>query len=246
MGSIFGSFMIVAILGAVLAVITHLSRRFVKDSRTLWLGRWAILEILFWLLAVNGLLAAFVGNVALGTTMLLVIAIEAVALIIVPLIVGLIAPILVAVLSWRAWQREQRTIANLLLPILVLVLVVITFVYNIISNLSDDWLWLRILAMSYPLVGLYLGSEFLTYFVASYVYGRRMRKQHAPYNVILGAGLINGNQVSPLLGRRIKAGVDHAGADAKLVFSGGKGSDEQLAEGVAMQEYAVNELGVPA
>lgn len=59
--------------------------------------------------------------------------------------------------------------------------------------------------------------------------------------VVLGSGL-NGDKVTPLLAARIDAGLKllERNPKAKLILSGGKGSDEKAAEGAAMYLYCVD------
>jgi len=65
------------------------------------------------------------------------------------------------------------------------------------------------------------------------------------YIIVLGSGLI-GDKVPPLLASRIDTGIklfhrfhtaDHP---VKVIFTGGQGADELLAEGEAMAQYAIN------
>lgn len=78
----------------------------------------------------------------------------------------------------------------------------------------------------------------------------RQRKS-CDYVVVLGSGLINGREVSVLLGNRIKRAIRFykrqkaAGKTPPvLVFSGGQGRDEDLPEGEAMAQFA-REYGIP-
>lgn len=78
----------------------------------------------------------------------------------------------------------------------------------------------------------------------------RQRKS-CDYVVVLGSGLINGREVSVLLGNRIKRAIrfykDRKAAGKTppvLVFSGGQGRDEDLPEGEAMAQFA-REYGIP-
>ncbi len=66
------------------------------------------------------------------------------------------------------------------------------------------------------------------------------------YIVVLGAGL-NGTEVTPLLAARIDRALEiyRKTPGLKLIMSGGKGPDEVIAEGEAMQNYAVKQ-GIPA
>ena len=64
--------------------------------------------------------------------------------------------------------------------------------------------------------------------------------------IVLGSGLINGNEMSPLLASRVDKGIAlyHENPNSRLVLSGGKGEDETMAEGEAMRDYALSQ-GVP-
>ncbi|TSO26693.1 YdcF family protein [Lactobacillus sp. LL6] len=66
------------------------------------------------------------------------------------------------------------------------------------------------------------------------------------YIVVLGAVLLNGSEVSPLLGARIKRGIEimKKNPGSKLIMSGGQGNNESIPEGVAMAKFA-EKLGVP-
>ena len=68
---------------------------------------------------------------------------------------------------------------------------------------------------------------------------------------MLGAGLLNGDTVSPLLAKRIDVAIKFyqhqlkvAGKHAKILMSGGQGADEKVPESVAMAAYA-KDKGVP-
>lgn len=84
------------------------------------------------------------------------------------------------------------------------------------------------------------------------VYNWYFPRKNKDYIIVLGSGLVDGKRVGRLLGNRIDKGVAFyrqqlatTHKHAKLIFSGGKGGDERLPEGVAMQQYAIDK-GVPA
>ncbi|MFZ2259980.1 MAG: YdcF family protein [Luteococcus japonicus] len=82
------------------------------------------------------------------------------------------------------------------------------------------------------------------------LYQRLARSSKPDYIVTLGSGLIR-ERVPPLLAGRIDGALDlyrrerAAGRRPLLVMSGGKGSDELVAEAVAMARYALDR-GIPA
>jgi uncharacterized SAM-binding protein YcdF (DUF218 family) len=100
------------------------------------------------------------------------------------------------------------------------------------------------------LVVCYVAFLFFCYLSYGFVYRRMPIRRAADFVVVLGAGLIGGRRVSPLLASRLERGLSVYGSlDAQnapiLIVSGGKGSDERLSEAEAMANYLV-ERGFPA
>lgn len=150
-------------------------------------------------------------------------------LLLIPMTIGIVVPISIVVLTIKMWRRESKSIGNLLLPIVVLAFLLIDWVYLSMGRLPDSWIWLKILGIVYPVLSIYLAWQFGIFFLSSWVYGRRVRKQRAAYHVVLGAGLIQGEHVGKLLGNRILAAVKAVrDNETILVFSGGQGPDEKF------------------
>ena len=102
-----------------------------------------------------------------------------------------------------------------------------------------------------PLSLLYLFVVFLNFLSISVIYQFNHPRYNQDFIIVLGAGLLNGTTVSPLLAKRINKAISFYEAQFKakktaprLLMSGGQGSDEKLPEAVAMKEYAVAQ-GVP-
>ncbi|KQV14814.1 MULTISPECIES: YdcF family protein [unclassified Kitasatospora] len=97
----------------------------------------------------------------------------------------------------------------------------------------------------------YLAFLLLCFLGYSWLYGRLPVRRDADFVVVLGAGLVNGTEVPPLLAARLDRAFDLCVAqDARdrppvLVVSGGKGSDEQCSEAAAMARYLTGR-GLPA
>ena len=72
--------------------------------------------------------------------------------------------------------------------------------------------------------------------------GKKKEDKEADYLIVLGARLY-GDIPSPALLERLKTArdylIDHE--EAKVIVSGGKGSDEKIAEAVAMEKYLIEE-----
>ncbi|GBG95924.1 YdcF family protein [Lactococcus termiticola] len=218
-----------------------------KDIRTLRLGRLTALWLASAFFAINGIamtiIFIFLGNERLGG---LILALEVALISLITFLLSIAIPIAIIVLSIRMWRRESKNLANFILPILMLLFMIVDISYISVQHLSQNFLWLQILAWTYPILAVYMGWQFLVFFLSSWVYGRRMRKTRAQYFVVHGAGLINGQTVGRLLANRIKAAVNVAGDSTMIIMSGGKGSDENLSEAEAMRSYAIDELGFPS
>ncbi|WP_431683262.1 YdcF family protein [Kitasatospora sp. KL5] len=101
------------------------------------------------------------------------------------------------------------------------------------------------------LVAGYLAFLLLCFLGYSALYGRLPPPRDVDFVLALGAGLDEGDRVSPLLAARLDLALALCTAQAEhgpppvLVVSGGKGGDEQLSEAEAMARYAA-EQGHPA
>lgn len=95
-------------------------------------------------------------------------------------------------------------------------------------------------------VFLFTLTIFALYTISSFLNLIRNRRKKYRYIIVLGCGLRNGTEVTPLLGGRIQKGIEayQQNPGSKIVFSGGQGSDEAIAEGEAMKQYALQN-GVP-
>ncbi|MCY9807401.1 YdcF family protein [Lentilactobacillus senioris] len=149
------------------------------------------------------------------------------------------------------WHRESHTLANTLTLIIGIVLLLEPIVIRLLqpflpkvinvffTNLGDS-LFFYIFVWAY---------NFLT---VSLLYQFNRPKPDQDYIIVLGAGLMNGDQVTPLLAARINRGLAfyqqqlaQTGKKAILIFSGGQGPGETTSEGQAMLQYALQQ-GLPA
>lgn len=88
---------------------------------------------------------------------------------------------------------------------------------------------------------------FTSFLVSAFLYRIYYPMRTPDYIIVLGAGLIDGDKVSPLLGGRIDRAIKvYNRRDKKpmLLMSGGQGGDEKVPESVAMKNYAI-EKGIP-
>ncbi|WP_368790695.1 YdcF family protein [Companilactobacillus farciminis] len=155
-------------------------------------------------------------------------------------------------LLWNAfivWKRESHTLPNMLTLLLAIFLIVLWFANTFMAGHSQflpDWF--NALLGGLPIVGTYLVICSYNFLVNVLLYQFLPRRYKANYLIVLGAGLINGDQVSTLLGNRIKAAIKFAQKQVKkgrpapkIVFSGGQGPDEKLSEAQAMADFAIEQ-----
>lgn len=174
--------------------------------------------------------------------------------------IGIVLLLLVAVgiviLSWflisngvTMVRKEGRSPANLLSLLTGLALVALLALMITALILKNDTL-VVVTGTVLALAG-YIAFLFVCFVVYAFLYGRLHIHRKADYVVVLGAGLINGATVSPLLaGRLERARAVHTrltahGRQPVLLASGGQGPDETLPESHAMAEYLI-ERGFPA
>jgi len=146
-------------------------------------------------------------------------------------------------------RREGRKLPNLLtlfLGIGLLVMVLLPIVLDLLT--LPHWL-LATISIFY-LVIYYFIFVFINYLVASAIYQLYSPRLNKDYIIVLGSGLKDGYIVTPLLAARIDKAIAFYHRQSvkrkppKLIFSGGQGDDELIAEGAAMKKYAL-EKGIP-
>jgi len=93
------------------------------------------------------------------------------------------------------------------------------------------------------------GFAFVGFMMYSFVYLWVPKKQKYDFIIIHGAGLLDGERVTPLLKKRIDKAVQafHQSKNPyiRLIASGGQGSDEKISEAQAMYNYLVENTDVP-
>ncbi|GAB2719142.1 YdcF family protein [Kitasatospora kifunensis] len=110
---------------------------------------------------------------------------------------------------------------------------------------------LRVVAVVLLLIAGYLGFLLLCFVGYAFLYSRLIGRREVDFVVVLGAGLVDGARVPPLLAARLERGLAlyraqaARGAAPLLLVSGGKGSDESRSEADAMADYLI-ERGVAA
>lgn len=147
-------------------------------------------------------------------------------------------------------RREQVSLSTLL-PLLTAIALVGLFLGLIVGFVTTT-AWLFVLAAAGSALSGYLGSVFFAFLLYGQWYARRSPETPVDAVVVLGSRVF-GDQVPPLLATRIDRGIEvldellivDPDSPIVLVCSGGRGSDEDIAEGEAMARYA-RDHGAPA
>lgn len=146
-------------------------------------------------------------------------------------------------------RREGRRPANLLS--LVAGIGIVAYLPAQVAVGLIDWKPLTVTASAVTGVLFYVSFLFVCFLLYSLVYGRIRSRRAVDFIVVLGAGLLDGRRVPPLLAGRLDRGREvftaqrERGGDPVLVSSGGQGPDEEVPEAHAMREHLVSR-GVPA
>lgn len=146
--------------------------------------------------------------------------------------------------AWLVWRREQHSLANSLTLFLGIYFIVTPIILPLGKDIFPDN-FITIVAEINSVIFGYLLFWLLNYVTAFAIYTIFQSRRAHDYIIVLGAGLLNGDQVSPLLKNRIDAALtaaqhqyDKFKTRPLIILSGGQGSDETIPEGVAMMAYA--------
>lgn len=160
-------------------------------------------------------------------------------------VLGIVVMIVVLFTSaYRLLTREGLHFHNALSLLFALSLVVVILVqyFDIFDFLPIDFsLFFQYVYLIYG----YFCFVFFHYLVATILYSLQKPKYNYDVIIVLGSGLLNGKDVSPLLKRRIDKAISISKKQVSLkrkepyiLLSGGRGNDELVSEAHAMKEYA--------
>lgn len=217
-----------------------------REPRSLWSG-----VSFFWMMACLAVAMLFVLAgymewlashiiltwilIILGVLALLCVAVLPIVLIVMFFVEGL-----------KIIRHEGMRPANMLSMAFSVLLFAYLTVWPAMGRLGRGLLGTRLYILI-SLLAFYLLALLAIYVLSAVLNLVHMRKRRrADYIIVLGAGLI-GERVTPLLAARIDKGIELLARNPKamLIMSGGQGPGEDLAEGRAMADYAVQK-GVAA
>jgi uncharacterized SAM-binding protein YcdF (DUF218 family) len=202
-------------------------------------------------LALSALFIVYMGMFVAKSVILFIIAVVMMFTILFVALSGILALAIFFLENARVVsKKEGRSLANMLTLILGVGLVILMIIELFLDPLKFPE-WVRWLMLIPPLFLGYYGVVFANFFTASVIYHLNRPKPVQDFIVVLGAGLLNGRTVTPLLSQRVDKAIrfkkqqfKETGKVAKLIMSGGQGPDEQVSEAQAMKEYAVEQCNV--
>lgn len=203
-------------------------------------GGLATIFILSFGVSMTGLIVSFGNELVVGAWFML-------ALFVLLVIIAL-SMILGFLLLWNAflvWRREAHTLSNSLTLIIGIYLILSPFLFDWFdAHLHYMWAsGLRII--SGVIIG-YFVFWMINFSLSFLLYVIFRPKLNQKFIIVLGAGLLNGTELSNLLKSRIDVALKFANRQYKktgerpyIILSGGQGPDEEIPEGRAMREYAL-------
>lgn len=213
-----------------------------KDNRSLWNPALLVIEVLFLYLSIANVFFSF----GYENSHLVVIA----GFLLIPIII-IFSGIFLIINGFILLKKEGFSKANLLSPIMgIVILLFFVFMWIRAGFVTTDYNhWINIPVVFIIYTYIIFGFAFVGFMMYSCVYLWLPKKQHYDFIIIHGAGLLDGERVTPLLKRRIDKAVQafqqSKNPHIRLIASGGQGSDEKISEAQAMYNYLVEHTDVP-
>ena len=151
-------------------------------------------------------------------------------------------------------KREGKSKVNYLslgMGILIISFYIMIFVraYGTDNYIFYQNPWLNIFFIFVIYSYIIFGFAFAGFLLYSLLYNFIPKGKNYDFIIIHGAGLLNGERVTPLLKRRIDKAVEafkkSRNSNIKLIASGGQGADEKISEARAIFNYLMEETDVP-
>ena len=213
-----------------------------KDNRSLWNPALLVIEVLFLYLSIANVFFSF----GYENAHLVVIA----GFLLIPIII-IFSGIFLIINGFILLKKEGFSKANLLSPIMgIVILLFFVFMWIRAGFVTTDYNhWINIPVVFIIYTYIIFGFAFVGFMMYSCVYLWLPKKQHYDFIIIHGAGLLDGERVTPLLKRRIDKAVQafhqSKNPQIRLIASGGQGSDEKISEAQAMYNCLVEHTDVP-
>ena len=228
--------------GVTIFVLVALLFSMWKDNRSLWNPALLVIEVFFLYLSIANLFFSF----GYENAHFVMIA----GFLLIPLLI-ILSGVFLIINGFILLKKEGFSKANLLLPIMgVVILLFFVFMWIRVGFVTTDynhWINIPVIFIIYSYI--IFGFAFVGFMMYSCVYLWVPKKQHYDFIIIHGAGLLDGERVTPLLKKRIDKAVQafhqSKNPQIRLIASGGQGSDEKISEAQAMYNYLVEHTDVP-
>lgn len=233
---LFSIFLLFAILGS-----TWFIWQFRKEKRSLWLGI-SFLAALVTLIAFVAFLLIRISDI--GFVRMLLIGgglLIGIVLLLFPFV--LIASMLVS--GIRLMRREGISLSHMLSFSFGIAYIIYLIIWPLLENVPKSGFF-DFLYSYLSFCFFFTLLIFVLYTITNILNLLKSFRKKYQYIIVLGSGLRNGNEVTPLLASRVDKGIEAywQNEGSFLVLSGGQGVDEKIAEGEAMKNYALQQ-GVP-
>ena len=212
-----------------------------RDPRRMRNGVWLLIALVAAVSTVTGVLVAGLRPSEFAATVTLLAAVVTGLLMLLALGV---ASLVNGVVMLRREGIRFAHVLSLLFGLACVGLVLAIVVVRLVEPFDQDVpLRIAIVLLFAMLPALYLAFGFTAYLLYSVGYLAWTRRRGGPVGavIVLGAGLQRGDRVGPLLAVRLDCGREALGrigtADARLIVSGGQGTDEKISEAAAMADY---------
>ena len=227
--------------GVTIFVLVALLFSMWKDNRSLWNPSLLVIEVFFLYLSIANLFFSF----GYENAHFVMIA----GFLLIPLLI-ILSGVFLIINGFILLKKEGFSKANLLSPIMgVVILLFFVFMWIRVGFVTTDYNhWINIPVIFIIYTYIIFGFAFVGFMMYSCVYLWLPKKQHYDFIIIHGAGLLDGERVTPLLKKRIDKAVQafqqSKNPHIQLIASGGQGSDEKISEAQAMYNYLVKNTDV--
>ncbi len=220
-----------------------------SKAHTLWSGVSALFMIGG--LGITTLLLMFYGVAKLNLTQNSLFMQIATIILVIVLMFLLFFPFLLIAFFFvegvRLIRKEGFSLTNCLLIGFSLMLAFGLFVLPLLAmNFSTSWI--NVLFLLFSTLMTFFSIQLAVFVLSAFVNLFHVsKKKNLSQIVVLGSGLF-GSEVPPLLQARIKTGIDlqRKNPNALLILSGGQGPGEDLPEGRAMRQWALEHGADPS
>lgn len=212
------------------------------ERRSLISG-FSLLCVLVWYLVCIGLFYLWVSDnyIPQYKTLQVILNISALLVIILILIFPILFILTYFIQGIRLIRKEGFHFSNTLSLLLSILLVLYLLIYSKSEVLHQN-IWIKMLATILSLSVTYLLLEFTIYCFTSIINLIHFnKKKPIDYIIVLGCGIFN-DKITPLLAARVDKGLRILAhhPEAKIIFSGGQGKGETIAEAECMYRYALD------